>query len=198
MTGVPVMISLFLNKNIASVLDAGGQQSYPPDETEIESYLENLRGPNGEPLYEGASTTMVQLQETCLLCHSAWGYNGVTSSSGYDAYGWSIGPIFNDIAPIGGSNAVYMNNEYFNTKLTLTQINNIVNLINNTFAAGTSTISPNLCNIWLASYDAGDVSELNSSGATIGTSAYYYPNALAIELSGNNGEYFPYKGPEWP
>jgi hypothetical protein len=71
---------------------------------------------------------MVQLQETCLLCHSGPGYNGATTT-----FSASPGPNFYTIAPIGSLTASDMNSTYFENQLTPSQLNQIINQINNSF-----------------------------------------------------------------
>ncbi len=126
--GVNYMVSNIMSSGVASELSSA-------DISTIESYLGTLQGPvttgyttYGKPLYEGASSTMVQLQETCLLCHSGPGYNGATTT-----FSASPGPNFYNIAPIGDGTASDMNSTYFETPLTTTQLNNIVDQINTTF-----------------------------------------------------------------
>ena len=126
--GVNYMVSNIMSSGVASELSSA-------DISTIESYLGTLQGPvttgyttYGKPLYEGASSTMVQLQETCLLCHSGPGYNGATTT-----FSASPGPNFYNIAPIGDGTASDMNSTYFENQLTTIQLNNIVDQINTTF-----------------------------------------------------------------
>ena len=64
-------------------------------------------------------------------------------------------------------------------------------------------------NVWVANEGKGtvdspsrdsNITELNSSGTLIGTYKVgtTISRLIAIERSNNNGEYFPYNGPEWP
>ncbi len=133
----PTGISLGVNWMSSYVLASGLSSALTSaDQTVIETYLGTLQGTansptytNGTPLYEGASTTQTMTQETCLLCHSAFGYNGVTSTSG----NISIGPVFNSIVSVSSGNASYMNTQYFENGLTNTQLDNVVNYINLNF-----------------------------------------------------------------
>ena len=129
-------ITLGVNWMSSNVLASGLSAALTTtDQTAIETYLGSLQGTattgytNGIPLYESASTTQTMTQETCLLCHSAFGYNGVTSTSG----NISIGPVFNSIVSISNADAAGMNTAYFENGLTNAQLDNVVNYINLNF-----------------------------------------------------------------
>ncbi len=127
-------IGIGVNYMASNIMSSGVNTALSSYLSTIESYLGTLQGPattgytNGKPLYEGASSTMVQLQETCLLCHSGPGYNGATTT-----FSASPGPNFYTIAPIGSLTASDMNSTYFENQLTPSQLNQIINQINNSF-----------------------------------------------------------------
>ncbi len=66
-------------------------------------------------------------------------------------------------------------------------------------SSGSSSSTTALGDKWVTNVGSNNVTELSPSGTLIGTYVVgSVPNDITIELSGNNGEYFPYKGPEWP
>ena len=107
---------------VANVMSSGLSSDLSSDESAIESYLGGLQG---TPLYESAASPAAMAQQTCLLCHSMSGFNGVTGSS----IPYSVAPDFSAMTPIAPAIAGNMA-KFFTAFPSGSQITEIMNQIN--------------------------------------------------------------------